>query len=107
VITNMAPVPPFTVAIGKGVYPDLNRLPELIGTRVSRLVAFDALELAKKAGNPMALNMVLLGALIESGVLPIKPDHVKTAISSKTKAAFADINMKAFDLGFRAAGGTG
>ena len=30
VVTNLAPLPPFTVAIGKGVYPDLAKLQELI-----------------------------------------------------------------------------
>jgi indolepyruvate ferredoxin oxidoreductase, beta subunit len=103
VITNMAPVPPFTVAIGKGVYPDLGRMPSLIQTKVKRLIAFDALAAAKAAGHVMTLNMVLLGALIQTGLLPIAPDQVKEAIGTKTKADSAVMNIKAFDLGFAAA----
>ena len=106
VITNMAPVPPFTVSIGKGVYPDLDRLKALMRAKTKRLVAFDALKLAKTAGSPMALNMVLLGALIETGILPISADHIKEAITTKTKPAFAQINCDAFNLGFDAAGRT-
>ncbi len=103
VIANTAPLPPFTVAIGKGTYPDLNQLEDLIRAKTRRLVAFDALALAKAAGSPMALNMVLLGALIQTGILPITADHIKQAIAAKTKSSFVDLNQKAFDLGFEAA----
>lgn len=104
VITNLAPLPPFTVAIGKGVYPDLEELQELIRSKTRQLIAFDALALAKKAGTTMALNMVLLGALIQADVIPIGAGHVRTAIETKTKPAFARINREAFDMGYAAAG---
>jgi indolepyruvate ferredoxin oxidoreductase beta subunit len=104
VITNTAPLPPFTVAIGKGTYPDLTQLQDLIRAKTRRLVAFDGLALARAAGSPMALNMVLLGALIQTGILPIAANHIKQAIATKTKSSFVDINQKAFDLGFEAAG---
>ena len=103
VISNTSPLPPFTVAIGKGVYPDLTQLQELIRAKTRRLVAFDGLALAKTAGSPMALNMVLIGALIQTGMLPMTAEHIKRAIQTKTKPAFAAINQKAFDLGFQAA----
>jgi indolepyruvate ferredoxin oxidoreductase beta subunit len=54
VITNTAPLPPFTVAIGQGVYPDIQELQELIRNKTARLIAFDALALAKQAGNRMS-----------------------------------------------------
>jgi indolepyruvate ferredoxin oxidoreductase beta subunit len=102
-ITNLSPLPPFTVAIGKGTYPDLNRLQELIRAKVKKLVAIDSTALAKQAGNVMSNNMVLLGALIQTGTLPIPAENVKQAIKTTTKKAFADINIKAFELGFAAA----
>jgi indolepyruvate ferredoxin oxidoreductase, beta subunit len=102
VITNLSPLRPFTVAIGKGTYPDLHRLQEQLRSKTQRLITLDGLALAKQAGNAMALNMVLLGALIRAAVLPISAQQVKEAIRTKTKAALADINIKAFDLGFAA-----
>jgi len=104
VITNLSPVPPFTVAIGKGVYPDLNRLQDLIKKKTSKLIAFDAVSLAKEAGNVLAVNMVLLGSLIQTGVLPLSAEKIKNAIKSNTKKAFAETNLKAFELGYSAAG---
>lgn len=103
VITNTAPLPPFTVAIGKGTYPDLDELQKLVRQKTARLVAFDALDLAKQAGNFMSLNMVLLGSLIQTGTMPVTADNVKEAIRTSTKKAFVDINIKAFELGFEAA----
>jgi len=103
VITNLAPLPPFTVAIGKGIYPDLNKLQALIRAKTASLIAFDAVELAKKAGNVMSVNMVLLGALIQTQTIPLTADSVKKVIKTSTKKAFIDTNLYAFELGFEAA----
>lgn len=103
VITNLSPLPPFTAAIGKGIYPDIGSIKEIISKKTSRLIAFDAAEIAISAGNVMSVNMVLLGALIQTGILPFSADDVKAAIEKRTKKAFAEINRNAFDLGFSAA----
>ncbi len=103
VITNLSPLPPFTVAIGNGVYPEIEDIKTLIKERTKDLIAFDALQLAKQAGSPMTMNIVLVGALIKSGVLPISRKSVEQAIKSKTKKAFTEMNLKAFDFGFQAA----
>ena len=105
VITNLAPLPPFTVAIGQGTYPDIGQIQELIRKKTGRLIALDASALAKESGNVRALNMVLLGALIQSGVLPLTAEQVKEAMRTRTKKAFLESNLKAFDLGFEAAAG--
>jgi indolepyruvate ferredoxin oxidoreductase beta subunit len=103
VITNLAPLMPFTVNIGKGVYPDLKQLQNLIRSKTTKLIAFNAAKLAQDAGNPLSVNMVLLGALIQTGVLPLSTDQVKEAMKRKTKPAFLDANLKAFDLGYSSA----
>ncbi|MCB2146088.1 MAG: indolepyruvate oxidoreductase subunit beta [Deltaproteobacteria bacterium] len=103
VITNLAPLPPFTVAIGRGTYPDLDQVQDLIKAKTRRLIAFDAVERATAAGNVMSVNIVLLGALIQTGILPIPKENLVEAIRTKTKKAFVDVNLKAFDLGFIAA----
>jgi len=103
VITNLSPLPPFTVAIGKGTYPDLNQVQDLIRAKTANLIAFNAADLAKEAGNVMSVNMVLLGAMIQTNILPLTADSIKETIKTKTKKAFVDINLKAFDLGFSTA----
>jgi indolepyruvate ferredoxin oxidoreductase beta subunit len=103
VITNTAPLPPFTVAIGKGAYPDLEQIQDLIRDKTGRLIAFDALSLAKRAGNVMSLNMVLLGALAQTETIPLPAAVIKETIRTKTKQAFAAHNVEAFELGLAAA----
>jgi len=103
VITNLSPLPPFTAAIGKGIYPDIENIQDIIRKKTSRLIAFDAAEIAISAGTVMSVNMVLLGALIQTGLLPFSTDDIKAAIEKRTKKAFAEINRNAFDLGFAAA----
>ena len=105
VITNLASLPPFTVAIGKGTYPDLDALQDFIRAKTAHLIAFDAVAAARKAGNAMALNMVLLGSLIQTGILPLSDENIRQAIMTRTKKAFVETNLKAFDLGFAAAAG--
>ena len=103
VITNLAPLMPFTVNIGLGMYPDLKELQELIRAKTAKLIAFNATDLAKEAGNVLAVNMVLLGALIQTGILPLTVENVKEAMKRKTKQQFLESNLKAFELGYSAA----
>ena len=104
VVTNTAPLPPFTVAIGQGVYPDVTEMMALIRERVADLIAVDALSLARRAGSPMTLNIVLLGALMASGALPLSRESIEKAIGLRTKEAFVEMNLEAFRLGAEAAG---
>ena len=103
VITNLAKLPSFTVTTGKTVYPDLDELKELIRKKTAKLIAFDAAAMAVKAGNVLSVNMVLLGALIQTRTVPLSAENVKEAIIKRTRKAFVESNLKAFDLGFSAA----
>lgn len=102
VITNTARQPPFTVALGEAQYPDIQSDMALLAGRVKRLIAFDAAALAAHAGSSLSLNMVMLGALARSEATGISPDMFREVVRTKTKSAFADINLRAFDLGMSA-----
>ena len=105
VITNTTPVPPFTVSIGRGEYPDLDKITAKLEASCAKLIALDAAALATEAGNVLAVNMVLLGALVQTGKVPIDAEKVKETIRTKTKQAFVEMNLKAFELGAAAAAG--
>jgi indolepyruvate ferredoxin oxidoreductase, beta subunit len=103
VITNTHPLPPFTAAIGQGVYPDIDKALELIREHTFSLITLDGNELAVKAGNPLSLNMVMLGALVGSNFTPLEEDILRDTISNMTKQVFLESNLKAFGLGIAAA----
>lgn len=101
IITNTRPLPPFTVSIGQGTYPPVERILELIRVKVGRVIALDGNALAIEAGNSLSLNMVMLGALIGSGTVPVSAEEMKKVISASTRKAFSESNLKAFDLGMK------
>jgi indolepyruvate ferredoxin oxidoreductase beta subunit len=70
---------------------------------VERVIALNGNELAEEAGNPLSLNMVLLGALIGSEETAVTEDSMKETLSISTKKAFLKSNLKAFDLGMEVA----
>ena len=99
VIANTGVIPPYTVAIGKAQYPSVERLVALMSEAVASVLAFDANALALQAGSPLAGNMVLMGALAATGILPFSQDLLLEMIKTRTNPKFLDANLKAFDLG--------
>jgi len=100
VISNTVPIMPYGVAIGKAVYPNIEELFDFIEGQVKKLFTVDAQALAKQAGALLSANKVVLGALAGSNVLPISREAFEETIRTKTKKAFVETNLKAFDLGF-------
>ena len=107
VITSISPLSPFTVTIGRGTYPKLSKIKEMISAKAKKLIAYDAAAVAKEAGSVLSVNVVLLGSLIQTEILPISVDAVKEAIQKRVKPAFVDMNLKAFELGFNVAAESG
>ena len=87
--------------------PALTEVEEVIASHPSvmevAVIGIPASRIADQMGNIRGTNMVLLGALIQTGILPLTVDQVKAAMHTKTKKAFLDSNLKAFDLGYSAA----
>jgi len=99
VITNTHPLPPFTVAVGQGTYPPVEETLKFIRKKAKKVIELDGNAIAEEVGNPLSLNMVMLGALIGSGTTPIGAEEMKKVLSTSTKKAFLESNLKAFDLG--------
>src|SRR5205085_1550450 len=70
-------------ATGRAIYPR-ERLDALARASARRLIAFDALAVARERGTEV--NAVLLGALAGSGALPINIDASRHAIQSRAVA---------------------
>jgi indolepyruvate ferredoxin oxidoreductase beta subunit len=82
------------IATGRGIYPRED-LEALARASARRLVAFDALAIARDRGTEV--NAVLLGALAGSGVLPVTPSAFRKAIESRGVAVAA--NVAGFEVG--------
>ena len=102
VVSNTDPIIPYGVAIGRGDYPNVEKLFDFIRSRVKQLITLNAHVLAKQAGSALTANMVMLGALAGSGVLPVSKETFEWTIRTKAKEKFVETNLRAFDLGFAA-----
>jgi len=81
-------------ATGGAIYPR-ERLDALARATARRLVAFDALVVARERGTEV--NAVLLGALAGSGALPVGVTAFRKAIESRGVQVTA--NLKGFEIG--------
>lgn len=97
-IVNTQQIDPMPVIIGAAEYP-AQILEELAGQSVA-VDAFDALSLAEQAGSAKAVNIVLMGRLAKSHHIPY--EKWMQAIEQSVKPQFAEMNKKAFALGYGA-----
>jgi len=68
-----------------------------------KIAVLDALGIAKKVGNPLTENMVMLGAISTLEAFPVPIDALKQSIAENVPKKAVDVNLKAFDLGKQAA----
>jgi len=68
-----------------------------------KIAVIDALEIAKKAGNALTENIVMLGALSTLEAFPIPEESLKKSIADNVPKKAVDVNLKAFELGKQAA----
>jgi indolepyruvate ferredoxin oxidoreductase beta subunit len=100
VVLNTTTVLPYTVYLGKSGYPAPEEIISKLKEVTDRIITLDASGLAREAGSPQAANVVMLGALFGTGLMPIPEKTAKEAILARFKAKVGEINIKAFDLGY-------
>jgi indolepyruvate ferredoxin oxidoreductase beta subunit len=101
VIIDITPVIPFTVSVGMETYPDLEEVFKEIDT-YAELYPINALKIAKETGGIITKNIVMLGALAASDILPFKSDVLLQTITDSVPTKYKEINKKAFEGGMKA-----
>ncbi len=99
IITNINPIIPFTVDIGGPQYPDVNYCLSKMKETFRKVIAIDADSIADKSGTKKAVNVVLLGVLFGTNILPISRNSMIETIKERVKPKFIDANIKAFEMG--------
>ena len=97
VVVNDYQMPSLPILSGEREYPD-NILEEL-RSKADTLV-LDAAAIARDNDNPKGMNVVLLGALIQS--LGLQNIDWATALRSCVKSRFVDVNLRCLDAGMHA-----
>lgn len=99
VITSLSPIVPNLVKLGASQYPDIHSLFDKIKGMVAGFHACDAEGVATKIGTPKSVNVLLLGMLMGTGLLPVSVESMKDAIRTHVKPKTVDANLNAFMAG--------
>ena len=97
-IVNTQRINPVTVSLGMDEY-DTNAMEEALRNATSNLIMLDGYTLARQAGSVKAVNVVLLGAAVGSGYLPLSRDSFLEAIEEIIPQRFHNLNYAAFNSG--------
>ena len=101
-LVNSRITAPVEVISGMVTYPAMSDLMSLLNKVTKKVFSFDATKLAEEAGDSIATNVVMLGALSMSGVLPYGEEILVKTLEDSLHPRFLDLNMRAFNFGKKA-----
>jgi indolepyruvate ferredoxin oxidoreductase beta subunit len=99
VMSNARPVYPIGVITGELSYPSEENI-QVAFQRLSKAFwIIDATSAALALGNPVLSNIVMIGALAKTGLLPIDRRMFEKEIKKTLAADKCAVNLKAYDAG--------
>jgi indolepyruvate ferredoxin oxidoreductase, beta subunit len=99
ILVNNHPLPPLNVSAGDAVYPGETDLQEAFDQLSARVWRIEATEEARQLGNPIMANMIMLGALTATGLLPLEPKMVEQSLTALLPAERGADTQRAFRKG--------
>ena len=97
-VVNPRPIHAVDFTGSGGGYPDIKSLLGQIKSISAKTYVVNATEEALKMGNVMLANMILIGALLKSGLVPLSEDALVPVIKNMFPKGVAD-NTKALKAG--------
>jgi indolepyruvate ferredoxin oxidoreductase beta subunit len=98
-IVNSRPIYPLNVISGDVEYPDPEGIRSIIAETGGQLYWLDATEMAVGLGDPILLNMIMLGALCGLSLFPLETKDFKNVLEQVFERSKLEINYKALDMG--------
>ncbi|MBN1102523.1 MAG: indolepyruvate oxidoreductase subunit beta [Deltaproteobacteria bacterium] len=99
VLTNTRPIHPIGVISGDQTYPSLQELKGWIKETSQRAWFMDSTAAALAMGNPILGNVILVGALAATAVLPLERKHFEAVLSRRMSPDKVALNLSAYDTG--------
>ncbi|AKJ39823.1 indolepyruvate ferredoxin oxidoreductase subunit beta [Methanosarcina barkeri] len=96
IIMNTQPIIPVTVTSGLTKYPEVSDILDFLSEKYI-VKAFNADDLAYEAGNRLAMNVVMVGAV--SGYLPIPKETLLESVKALVPQKTIEVNIRAFEAG--------
>lgn len=99
VILNPRPNYPLGTLIGESKYPEIAQMLNEIGRVAAGVQVIEATELAKQAGSAVSTNVLMVGCLAGSGLVPIDLSHFEKVLGSRFEGLALELNQKVFEMG--------
>jgi indolepyruvate ferredoxin oxidoreductase beta subunit len=90
-VYNKVSINPSTVAAGLAVYPD--DVEQQIAALCTEAKGIDALSIAREAGNGKAVNMVMVGTVLQH--LPLKKEIITEVVKQISQNKGGEVNLQA------------
>jgi indolepyruvate ferredoxin oxidoreductase beta subunit len=98
-VINSRPIYPTAVTVGEAQYPSLDKIKETIRELARQSWFVDATEIALALGSPIFTNIIMVGALAGTRLLPLTQKTFEETIQESFSGAHLEVNLKAFDQG--------
>ncbi len=109
VITNSRPVFPAAVSSGGAKYPTADEIASVLAELSNRSWVVDATDIALELGPPILANVVMMGTLVGTGILPVGAEafeaELRESLPAGRDGSSADrlaMNLEAFRRGMAA-----
>jgi len=99
VLSNSRPVYPIGVITGELNYPSDEAIESAFDRLSARFWMVDATSVGLQLGNPVLSNIVMIGALAKTGLLPFDRRMFEKEIRKTLTPDKCTVNLKAFDAG--------
>lgn len=99
VLSNSRPVYPIGVITGELAYPSDEAVRNAFDKLTAQSWMIDATSVGLQLGNPVLSNIVMIGALAQTGLLPFDRRRFEKEIKKTLLADKCAVNLKAFDAG--------
>jgi indolepyruvate ferredoxin oxidoreductase beta subunit len=99
VLSNSRVVYPIGVITGDFTYPSLDEIESALEKLTAHHWLIDATAAAVELGNPVLGNIVMIGALVNTAMLPIDCRAFEREITKDISADKHKLNLAAFDAG--------
>jgi len=98
-LINTRPIYPIDVIAGNAAYPEISVVLKKIQRLSRRVWTLNATEIGLELGDPIFSNIVMLGALSATDLLPVHREGFQSVIQEMLPSHKLQLNMEAFDRG--------
>jgi indolepyruvate ferredoxin oxidoreductase beta subunit len=98
-IVNSRPIYPLNVIAGEVEYPDTEKIRSVLAESGQSVFWLDATQMALELGEPILLNMIMLGALSALPDFPLDAGDFKSALKDIFPESKLEVNFRALATG--------